>query len=125
MKIMIKIPMLPPRELNPNARVHWSEKARCTNEFRAYTKFYALEQTRFARPCLEKASVKVTLVIPRNRRKRDIDNLIASLKPAIDGCIDAGIIRDDNPDCLTWDSDIEYEVDKARAPLTVLEFKEP
>lgn len=35
--------------------------------------------------------------VPRDNRRRDTDNLIATLKPLCDGLIDFGLTKDDNP----------------------------
>lgn len=44
---------------------------------------------------LRRADVRVTFVVPDNRR-RDIDNLIGTVKPLLDGIVDAGLIVDDS-----------------------------
>ena len=36
----------------------------------------------------------------RNPRRLDLDNVLASLKPFIDGLVDGGVIADDSPDCV-------------------------
>ena len=72
----------------------------------------------------EKAEVSVTFVIRDRRGYKDIDNALASLKPAIDGCVDAGVIPDDSDECLSYRLPIMYEVNKERAPMTILEFRE-
>lgn len=37
---------------------------------------------------------------PPDRRRRDADGLVASLKPICDGLVDAGIVTDDTPDLM-------------------------
>lgn len=39
---------------------------------------------------------------PATAHRRDADNLVATLKPAIDGLRDAGVIPDDDPSHLDW-----------------------
>lgn len=39
---------------------------------------------------------------PKTAAKRDADNLVATLKPAIDGLRDAKVIPDDDPSHLDW-----------------------
>lgn len=39
---------------------------------------------------------------PRTAARRDADNLVATLKPAIDGLRDAHVIPDDDPKHLDW-----------------------
>ena len=122
-EMIIKIPMLPPRECSPNFRGHWTKKARASKTLREFAMVYALQCSGFARPGYEKAELSITLVVRDSRYYRDPDNMIASLKPAIDGCVDAGIIKDDSDKHLLYKMPILYEIDKERAPLTILEFE--
>ena len=39
---------------------------------------------------------------PRDNRRRDSDNCVATLKPCLDGLRDAGVIPDDTPGCVSW-----------------------
>ena len=117
--------MLPPRELNPNWRGHWGDRAHAAQAFRHAARVCALNDSRFSHPSFSRARVTVKLYVPdRRHRPRDLDNLLASLKPAMDGCIDAGIIRDDAAGSIEYCSPVVHVVDPARAPLTVLEFEE-
>ena len=122
--IRVEIPMLPPPQLNPNWRGHWSARAKAARSFRGAAMVCALGASDFSHPDFPRAQLSVGIVIPDRRYMRDTDNALASLKPAVDGCVDAGIIRDDAPGNLTYAMPVEYEVDKDRAPLTVLVFTE-
>lgn len=53
-------------------------------------------------PRLDRVHVAMTFRPPNNNR-RDADNLVATLKPVLDGLVDAGVVADDNPDHVTWD----------------------
>lgn len=121
--VIINIPMLPGSELSPNYRGHWSRRARVAKSFRGAALLCALNDSDFARPEYDKAEVSITLVIRDARYYRDPDNMIASLKPAIDGCVDAGIIKDDSDKHLRYRLPIMYQIDKDRTPLTILEFR--
>ncbi|KKM98735.1 hypothetical protein LCGC14_1154810 [marine sediment metagenome] len=123
-EMIVKIPMLPPRECSPNFRGHWTKRARAARDFRSEAMLYAFYASNSARPGYEKAELSITLVVRDSRYYRDPDNMIASLKPAIDGCVDAGIIKDDSDKHLLYKMPILYEIDKERAPLTILEFEE-
>ena len=103
---------------------NWSRKAKATRLLRAAAWACALNDSDCARPEYEMAEVSITLVIRDGRYYRDPDNMIASLKPAIDGCVDAGIIKDDSDAHLRYRLPILYEVNKERTPLTILEFRE-
>lgn len=106
--ITIELP-LPPQELRPNARVHWAKKARKVKEYRSRAKWAALRimqrdfgDLAFGDPngdrChpfpIEQPTVRVTM-LNRTARKMDQDNLIASMKSAMDGLTDAGVWNDD------------------------------
>lgn len=80
----------PPLSLND--RRHWAAKARITREVRHATAVHAREQRI---PRLEHARVQL-LYIPRDKRRRDADNLVATLKPCLDGLRDAGVLEDDD-----------------------------
>ena len=106
--ITIELP-LPPQELRPNARVHWAKKARKVKEYRSRAKWAALRIMQrdfgdliFDDPIgdlvipfpIEQPTVRVTM-LNKTARKMDQDNLIASMKSAMDGLTDAGVWNDD------------------------------
>ena len=122
--VIINIPMLPPSECSPNYRGHWAKRAKAVKALREAAMLCALNDSRFARPEYDKAEVSITLVVRDARYYRDPDNMIASLKPAIDGCVDAGIIKDDSDEHLRYRLPILYKISKEKTPLTILEFAE-
>jgi len=88
---------IPPRELSPNARVHWAAKARAVKAYRQEAHLSALaamgrDKKGFPWP----GAILVAEFHFLTKRKRDRDNLAASLKPALDSFADAGIVKDDN-----------------------------
>jgi len=84
---------LPPRELSPNARPHWAAKARAVKRYRQTAWLCALA----VRPSQPIQTARVTSrFFFRNRRRRDRDNLLASLKPAFDGIADARVVTSDS-----------------------------
>jgi crossover junction endodeoxyribonuclease RusA len=89
---------LPPAELAPNwrSRSHWP-KTRAIAEYRNTAKVCALFALgpRYRMPRWKLATVQATFYF-RDARRRDGDNLAASLKSAWDGLVDAGIIEDDS-----------------------------
>lgn len=91
MTVTIYLP-LPPAALNPNARVHWRTKAKATKAYR--------EAARWAAHAPHAAQWKVADIQAHFRfgqdRRRDRDNLLASLKAAFDGLVDAGLLADDS-----------------------------
>lgn len=76
----------PARTLSPNARAHWSVIARAKRAARIAAYYIARE----ARPSLTMTAPLVSLEFrPPDNRRRDLDNLIASMKAALDGLADA------------------------------------
>lgn len=79
----------PPLSLND--RMHWAKKAALTKLIRAQTA--ALVRAKHIPAC---DRIDVTLHWqPDTIRPRDSDNPVATLKPAIDGIRDAGVVVDD------------------------------
>ena len=76
----------PPRALSPNARTHWGTKARAVNRYRADCRYAA--KAMGLRP-VKADALRVHLTFhPPNGNRRDDDNLIASVKPGLDGLAD-------------------------------------
>lgn len=73
--------------LSPNHRGHWAPKAKAVRMARTYAAWLVKEQCS-TKPGWDGASVSITFC-PPNKRRRDRDNLIASLKAATDGIADA------------------------------------
>ncbi|KGF17384.1 crossover junction endodeoxyribonuclease RusA superfamily protein [Corynebacterium freneyi] len=81
--------------LTANQRLHWAAKARITADVRRTTMLLA----RAAKLPRDREHVTVALhYVPRDRRRRDADNLVPTLKAACDGLVDAGLVPDDTPD---------------------------
>jgi len=74
----------PPQSLNPNARVHFREKARITKICRNDAHLSA----RAVKLKYSGAGVLTIVFHPPDKRKRDIDNQLASVKAYIDGICD-------------------------------------
>lgn len=77
----------PPSSLSPNARHgHWGTAARAKKAYRTACAWTARQQgaTRLDAPSL---AVTLRFVLP-DRRARDIDNLVASMKSGLDGLAD-------------------------------------
>lgn len=96
----------PPAGLNPNRlrRLHWSQRSRVVREYReeigwdskvCAQKMMAIGGPTF--PLKPPVEATVTFVVP-DRRKTDEDNLLAMLKPAWDGLVDAGVLTGDSHD---------------------------
>lgn len=76
----------PPSALNPNQRQHWRRHAAAKKAYRLACGFHARHQ---GVGCLPPAKLLVSLkFVPPDRRSRDLDNLIASMKAGLDGLAD-------------------------------------
>ena len=82
----------PPKELSPNARIHWAKKAKITKAYRAAAHVLT-KQAGLVAP--ETGRILLVLeFVPPDRRHRDEDNILASFKAARDGIADALGIND-------------------------------
>lgn len=93
---MIRLTLpLPPKALSPNARGHWSKKAKATKAYRTRAEMEARKIPARYRVGWERAVASAVFYVP-DARRRDIDNLAASLKAAWDGIVAAGVLADDS-----------------------------
>ena len=83
--------------LSPNARSHWSARARTIRED-SDTVQLAVHGLWGRRP-LRRARVEFVLHYPMARR-RDPDNMTPLVKGALDGLVRAGVLLDDSADCI-------------------------
>lgn len=95
----------PPRELSPNARIHYLAKARAVKAYReqAYWLTAASRDAERADHAANFLIIKrpkdspITLAFtfhPPDKRKRDLDSMFSSCKAAIDGIADALGVND-------------------------------
>ena len=98
----------PPKELSPNARVHWAKLARVKREYKEACGWVVLEARSLSRrlgllvtPRLKPlVTAQVTFVVTDSRR-RDADNYMAMLKPMWDALVELKVLVDDSHDKLT------------------------
>ena len=94
---MIVTLSLPHKVLSPNSRAHWRTIAAKKKAYRAESGWAGKVAGRSWCPPLPWKRVVVQPVFYwPDKRRRDGDNANASLKSAIDGLQDAGIIEDDS-----------------------------
>lgn len=95
---------MPHKHLSPNSRCHWAQKSKAKKDQRGHARYRILRALNEIAPVNARfrewtpwktANVEIT-VTPPDRRRRDKDNLLASLKAAFDGAQDAGLIADDS-----------------------------
>lgn len=83
----------PPKELSPNARVHWKQKHR---HAKAYRRTCGLIALALNAPHLAGKKYFWVTFCPPNRRSYDDDNLLARFKAGRDGIADGLGIDDKN-----------------------------
>lgn len=83
----------PPKELSPNARVHWSKKSSAAKSYRSAC--YLLCRLAGIKPPAGRALFSLEF-IPPDKRRRDDDNCLASFKSGRDGVAQALGIDDSN-----------------------------
>lgn len=94
----------PPKELSPNARVHWSKKSKAAKSYRAACRYLFL-QANVATPETTGRLHLWLSFFPPDRRHRDDDNMIAAFKSGRDGIADALGIDDRRFICHPFVSD--------------------
>lgn len=95
------------RPPTPNVRRHWRQIARDNAEWKAIAETLAANERRkweskhgLKWRTLTQAGVSIAFGLP-DKRHRDLDNLIASTKPLLDGIVAAGLVIDDSIDVIT------------------------
>lgn len=83
----------PTRNLSPNSRAHWALRAKSKKESREYARIATLQAKITGLPESGRLAVWIDGYAP-DRRHRDVDNFLASLKAALDGVADALGIND-------------------------------
>jgi hypothetical protein len=104
--ITVKL-MLPPAALSSNSRAHWSARAEATRWYRNAAMIAlraACKKVRRANHVRLHVSYDITKSLDPGYRPRDIMNGMSALKPAVDGLVDAGLVKDDSWKHLSWGS---------------------
>ncbi len=84
-EIIVTLPW-PPSELSPNQRQHWAQLAKAKKSYRQAC--WATATSQGARH-IQADRLHVALkFVPPNRRKFDLDNLLARMKAGLDGLAD-------------------------------------
>jgi crossover junction endodeoxyribonuclease RusA len=83
----------PPKELHPNARVYFRTKAAVTKIYRKAA-YERADWGNFFHADVESDIAVRIMFHPPDRRRRDLDNMLASIKAGIDGIADALCIND-------------------------------
>ena len=114
----IELGHLPDPALNPNRPTHYMGLYKAKAAAKQDAIALVMAQGKPDHP-YEKAHISVTW-IAKDKRRRDIDNLFASMKPYIDGLVHVGLLKDD--DAMRVFYSLRYEQgDKAN---TIIEVEE-
>jgi len=108
----------PDSKLSPNHRGHWSVVAKAKKSYRQQCKAIALAG---GVGCLQGASGSVLVhltFVPPDKRRRDLDNLLASMKAGLDGVADAMGIDDSK-----WKLAIEMADDPVEGGRVLVEVE--
>jgi crossover junction endodeoxyribonuclease RusA len=82
----------PPKELSPNSAMHWSKKAKFKKMYRQACWAMVME-SKFKIAGEGRIPIEITFY-PPDRRHRDADNMVASIKSGLDGVADALGVND-------------------------------
>lgn len=124
-KTLTVVVELPPNELKPNSRPHFREKAKQ----KAYYRNHASEEAQVAvwkkpRTSLTMPWTEVTIKVTYYHKTKafaDRDNILASMKAAFDGLVDAGLLTDDR-DVTYLPVVREHDKDEPRVELVITDF---
>ncbi|CAN7188050.1 endonuclease [Acidovorax sp. LjRoot117] len=83
--MIIQLPW-PPKELSPNARLHWAKLAKAKKAYRETCAWHARAQGAAALPPC-KPHLSLTFY-PPTKRAYDLDNALARMKAGLDGLAD-------------------------------------
>ena len=90
MSWILDLPITTP--LSMNDREHWAKKAKRVREVResvaTQSRAEGIPQLRHPRVTLHYS--------PRDKRRRDVENLVPTSKAAVDGLVQAGVLEDDD-----------------------------
>lgn len=95
----------PPKELSPNARVHWAKKAKAAKAYKASCLMIAMAGGLRAIKA-DMLGLLITFNPPDNRR-RDLDNMLSSFKAGIDAI-----------SMRTGINDSDFQITIAKQPVT-------
>ena len=118
MGVTINLGHLPDPALSPNKRLHYMALYQAKEAAKQEAAALVLAQGKPARP-YEKAHITITWVA-KDKRRRDMDNLLASMKAYIDGLVAVGLLADD--DAMHASYTLRYE--RGTRDNTIIEVEE-
>tara|TARA_R100001594_G_scaffold30870_1_gene57678 strand:- start:1310 stop:1687 length:378 start_codon:yes stop_codon:yes gene_type:complete len=119
--LRIVLPDLPPSKAYPNKKTHYFTLSSIRKKQQEEIIAYVLEQGRPDSP-LDRAHITITWRA-KDKRDRDVDNLLSAMKGSIDGLIHAGVIVDDSAKHLSYTLYYEWG-DSVKKNQTILDIQE-
>ena len=117
----IVLPGLPNSKAYPNRKTHYLGLSKIRNEQKEEIIAYVLVQGRPDYP-FNRAHITITWR-SKDKRDRDIDNLLSAMKGSIDGLTHAGVIVDDSAKHLSYTLYYEWG-DSVKESETILDIQE-
>jgi crossover junction endodeoxyribonuclease RusA len=117
------LPIALTKPLSLNDRMHWQQKRHLTKRWRDHAHGLAVAA---GIPLLERFTA-ILHYQPRDNRRRDTDNLVATLKPLVDGLRDAHVAVDDDTTHYRLSEPVIHPARKgepARMWLTVIDLSD-
>lgn len=116
--VTVSLP-IPDRCLSPNARTHWAVRSKAAKRQHAVAFFETVEVLQWPGVTFQPAETHGVRCrwFFRDRRRRDADNLLASMKHAFDGIAEA--LEVDDRTFVHWPADIGYDRERPRVEVTV------
>jgi crossover junction endodeoxyribonuclease RusA len=108
----------PSKNLSPNARHHWSTAAKAKKAYRTRCRQLGNAAGLESAPKAFKAVLIHLTFVPPDKRRRDLDNLLASMKAGLDGVADAMGIDDSK-----WKLAIEMADDPVEGGRVLVEVE--
>ena len=116
--IEVVINRLPNSQLSPNARVHWRTRHKAGSEdIEEVTPIVWVAKEGVKGLPYKKAHISIEWVA-KDKRKRDMDNLLSASKYFIDSLRHGGVILDDDAENVTYS--LSYRVSKEEGPRTII-----
>ena len=120
----LRLPWTTP-PLSANDRRHWRAQAARVAEVRAFVREAVAWANTDKWPSGGDHVVVTLTYYPRDRRRRDADNLVPTLKACCDGLVDAGVAADDTPDLMTKHMPVIAEPDGDPRLVLTVEVPQP
>lgn len=121
----IEISQVPPPEYSLNWRGAWPQRYQAGRVYDLAVFYTCVDlRNRLGDNFVQIQVARLDLTVVYSvERVRDRDNIISMFKPGLDAIVRARLIAGDDSKRLHW-GEVNVEVDKDRAPLTIIELRE-